>query len=431
MADAAAQRADAWGREADAALARAVAATMRTHLGECSPDELERLARQALPLLEAADDDDGLVSVWRALGLAATMRARFADWAEASEEALVHARHAGHAVVGSFYVAVPLAMGPMPASEALTKLDALVGGQPHAGDLIMRAGLLAMLDQIEEAWAVAVPAEERLRELGFDTAGGVWLGEIAEIAADHQAAARYFREACDALEASGNTAVLSTYAPRLGRVLCALGRYDEAEPLAAKGRELGDPEDVMTQQAWREAQALVHSARGRNAEAERLAREAVEFGLRTDSPLLRGDALATLAEVLDNADRRDEAVMSSVRRSPSTNASRSSRSPATSGNGSSRSRRRWREASWPPPASVWIFSGSSARTTILRISRFDRHSDLLSAETAQLPDNRFRHPKANYRGLGFSCCMRDLSSCRRASERPSAAGASFSTIEIE
>ncbi len=309
VADAAAQRADAWGREADAALARAVGATMRTHLGECSPDELERLARQALPLLEAADDDDGLASVWRALGLAATMRARFADWAEALEEALVHARHAGHAVVGSLYVAVPLAMGPMPASEALTKLDALVGGQPHAGDLIMRAGLLAMLDQIEEAWAVAVPAEERLRELGFDTAGGVWLGEIAEIAADHQAAARYFREACDALEASGNTAVLSTYAPRLGRVLCALGQYDEAEPLAAKGRELGDPEDVMTQQAWREAQALVHSARGRNAEAERLAREAVEFGLRTDSPLLRGDALATLAEVLDNADRRDEAVM--------------------------------------------------------------------------------------------------------------------------
>ena len=41
--------------------------------------------------------------------------------------------------------------------------------------------------------------------------------------------------------------LLSTYAPKLGRSLCELGRYDEAEPLAELGRELGDEGDYVTQ----------------------------------------------------------------------------------------------------------------------------------------------------------------------------------------
>jgi tetratricopeptide (TPR) repeat protein len=309
LADAAAERADAAGDEANAALARTVGAATRLNGGQCSLDELERRAQEALPLLEAAGDGDGLASAWHALGLVANVRVRCADWAEAAEQALLHARRAGHAVVGSWRVAVPLALGPMPASEALAKLDALVGGQPHPGDLMLRGGLLAMLDRIDEAWAVALPAAERLRELGFGASGGVWLGEIAMIAGDYPGAAKYYQNACDAMEASGSTSLLSTYAPRLGCVLCALGRYDEAEPLAARGRELGDPEDVMTQEVWRGAQALVISARGYHDEAEQLAREAAEFALRSDSPLLRGDALSILAQVLDNAGRRDEAAI--------------------------------------------------------------------------------------------------------------------------
>lgn len=210
--------------------------------------------------------------------------------------------------MGSSRLCVPLAFGPTPASESLVKLDALVGGQPHPEDLMLRGLLLAMLGRIEEAGAVAVSAAERSDELGFGAAGAVWLGEIATLAGDHESAARYLRSACDALEASGDRGVLSTCAPRLGRVLCALGRYDEAEPLAAKGRELGDPEDIATQKEWREAQALVHTARGQHDTAERLAREAVEFALQSDSPLWRGEALANLAEVLETANRRDEAA---------------------------------------------------------------------------------------------------------------------------
>ena len=53
----------------------------------------------------------------------------------------------------------------------------------------------------------------------------------------------------------------------------------------------------MTQYAWRQVQALVHSARGEHAEAERLAREAVDFSLRSDSPLGQGGAFFDLGKV--------------------------------------------------------------------------------------------------------------------------------------
>ena len=172
---------------------------------------------------------------------------------------------------------------------------------------MMRALLLAMLDRMDEAWSVALPAEERLRELAFAT-GGAWLGEIAVLAGDYEAAASYLRDACDAVEAIGNEGELSTYAPMLGRVLSKLGRHDEAELFARRGRELGHQEDIMTQHGWRQTQALVSSARGQHAEAGRLAREAVDLSLRGDSLLKQGEALSDLAEVLEAAGRRDEAA---------------------------------------------------------------------------------------------------------------------------
>ena len=257
----------------------------------------------------SAEDDDGLAHVWNALAWVANMRQRYEDWAQAIETALRHIRRAGRPVSGgsTMMLAVALAHGPRPAGEALTALDAVLGDQPYAGSLVLRGLLLAMLDRVEEAWAVALPAAERVREFGMANIGE-FLAEIALVSGDSETAAAYLRDACDALEAIGNSGELSTYAPTLGRVLCKLGRYHEAEPLAQRGRELGDPEDVLTQQAWRQTQSLVHSARGQHAEAERLAREAVEFSLLTDSPLHQGSALCDLAEVLAAAGRRGEAA---------------------------------------------------------------------------------------------------------------------------
>ena len=93
----------------------------------------------------------------------------------------------------------------------------------------------------------------------------------------------------------------------LGRSLCMLGRYDEAEPLAQLGRRLGDAQDALTQALWRQVQAIVDARRGRHDEAERLAREAVEIAERIDALNWQGDALCDLAEVLEAAGNRDQA----------------------------------------------------------------------------------------------------------------------------
>ena len=219
VAEAAAARAATTADAVDAALARTVAALAVRAAGRGSFDEVERAAREALPVLEAADDEDGLVHVWYALAWVGNMRSRHEDWAEAMETGLRHVRRAGHPVQGWFAVmlAVPLALGPRPASEALATLDAALADQPYAGCVLVRALLLAMLDRIDEAWAVALPAEQRVRGLGLAT-GGEWLGEIALVAGDSEAAADHLRDACAALEANNNLLELSTYAPMRGRV---------------------------------------------------------------------------------------------------------------------------------------------------------------------------------------------------------------------
>jgi class 3 adenylate cyclase/tetratricopeptide (TPR) repeat protein len=307
VADDAVRRAERAGDEAVAALARTAAAVARMAALQTTSEEIERQAREALSLLEAAGDDDGLAYVWSSLARVAHMRARHEDWVRASEQAAGHARRAGHAVQGGWLLATPFAVGPWPAREALAKLEALSPDQPHPGDLLVRGVLLAMLDRIDEAWEVALSAAARGREFGF-TWAETSLDNIAEFAGDLQARESYLRQACEKLEASGRTNQLSTYAPRLGRVLCALGRYEEAEKLARKGRELGLPEDLVTQFEWRRVQALVHSARGEHAEAEQLARESVRFAFETDSPVWQGQALCDLGEVLEAAGQRDEAA---------------------------------------------------------------------------------------------------------------------------
>src|SRR6185369_6100904 len=74
VAEAAVERAEIAGDEVDIALARTVFAAARLNYDRGSADEIERLGHQALPLLEAAGDDDGIARVWVGLAWAANMR---------------------------------------------------------------------------------------------------------------------------------------------------------------------------------------------------------------------------------------------------------------------------------------------------------------------------------------------------------------------
>jgi class 3 adenylate cyclase/tetratricopeptide (TPR) repeat protein len=308
MAEAVAERARASNDPRGEATARVAAAYHRLALAAAgSVDKLEALAREALPLLEEAGDHDGLVRVWFALGFGvAITRGRHEEWAQAAEQAIYHARLIGRP--GLFNLPGALLHGPRPTDEALRTLDTLIGDDLHPVPRLIRAGLLAMLGRFGEAWTIAHEASRRYRELSADAFDDFPLAVIATLAGDHEAAARHWRVWCNRLEERGDRSQLSTMAPWFGRSLCMLGRYDEAEPLAQRGRELGNEEDVVTHMLWRQVQALVCSHRGQHEEAERLAREAVAIAERTDGLSMQGDTLCDLAEVLENAGRPQEAA---------------------------------------------------------------------------------------------------------------------------
>jgi class 3 adenylate cyclase/tetratricopeptide (TPR) repeat protein len=308
VADAAAERARELDDPVGEALARVVAAEAHVHFA-ADPDigELERRCREALPLLEQKGDHLGQARVWSALGVGVSnMQGRLEEWTQAALRAVEQWRLAGRPPMGLGGLPTALLFGPRPADEALRVLDEVAGPDLFSVAL-RRAGLIAMLGRFDEAWALALPAAERARDLNGDDAADFALGEIAALEGDHGAAAEWFRRACLAFEARGNRALLSSFAPKRGRSLCELGRYDEAEPLAEQGRELGDERDYVTQMYWRQVKALVLAHRGEHREAERLARESVQVTEATDGLNDQADAYYCLSRVLAEAGRSNDA----------------------------------------------------------------------------------------------------------------------------
>jgi tetratricopeptide (TPR) repeat protein len=168
--------------------------------------------------------------------------------------------------------------------------------------------LLAMLDHFEEAVPLARESNERQRELDGRLIGENRLAEIARMAGDHEAAARHLQTLCEWLEERDQLGLLRTYVSLLGRELCALGRFEEAETAALRGRELTDQTDPLSSHLWQQVQALVLADRGEHADAERLARDAVAGVEQTEGLTFQGDAWCDLAEVLHAAGRDEEAA---------------------------------------------------------------------------------------------------------------------------
>jgi len=88
----------------------------------------------------------------------------------------------------------------------------------------------------------------------------------------------------------------------------ALDQLDEADAWARRAEELGSSDDADKEMLWRRVRAKVFARRGKHADGERLALEAVAIGDETDRLDAQGDAYADLAEVLLLAGRAEEAA---------------------------------------------------------------------------------------------------------------------------
>ena len=311
-------RAEDEGDPVAAVYARALAAYARVHLVEISTDEQERLAQEALTLLEAAEDHAGLAEVWSTLANGVyELTGRYLEQEYAAEQMLHEAALAGQSLTGPGMLSMALLYGPRPVREALRRLEASIGANSAPAETVLhdhpvaalaRAQMFAMDDRLEDARTLAAAAIETFRERG-DL--GPYISPVAEIemlAANYESAEEHLQVAYDFYSTHGLPAFAASAAAMRARALCWLGRYSEAEQLAKKGRDLAHASDAFTQACWRQAAALVHTARGDLDGAERVAREAVVFTQKTDSPGFQGDAFYDLAEVLAAADRRAAAV---------------------------------------------------------------------------------------------------------------------------
>jgi ATP/maltotriose-dependent transcriptional regulator MalT len=121
---------------------------------------------------------------------------------------------------------------------------------------------------------------------------------IELLAGDAAAAEHELRTGYRMLEEIGDVHVRPTIAAYLAAVLAQEGRSADAEELAHFAESHAWEDDIVTQVMWRVACAQVRAPAGEAAEAERLAREAVELAAPTDFLDLQATALLSLARIL-------------------------------------------------------------------------------------------------------------------------------------
>ena len=277
--------------------------------------KLERLIEEVRPTLEAIGDHYALYALHAADEYVTANRLQRGAQLVAIERASYHAHLAGlpHLATRMLrFEAAARYYGNVPFSEFLAWLEEREELGSNWRLRHWRAVTLGMLGRFEEARPILTQFFRVLEESGDVMNLGQYLATSATrfelLAGNPAAAVSHAEEGCRLLEKVGERSLLSTCYCELAEALYALGRLDEADTYARKGRELGDIDDLVNQFTSRQIQAKVLARRGGYAEAETLAREAIALVDSTEGLRGQGDARCDLAEVLEHAGRRDEAI---------------------------------------------------------------------------------------------------------------------------
>jgi class 3 adenylate cyclase len=296
-------------RELRARLARALVA----YLAESTPaDELRPLAAEALEVFETLQDDRALADAWEVASASEHSALRWRAVKLAVERMLEHAERVGDRLLADAARAkllAPYMYGPFPVEEAIAWNKS--NPSEHPFWLANLGQLEAMRGNFAVARDLCGRAQEQARERGQLLIFGGASMEAAEVellADDAERAAEVALEGVDTLEQLGEHGWLSTVAGWAAEALYRLGRDEEAWRMTDKADAAGSAQDVITQMLIRQVRAKILARRGDLDEAERLAREAVELALPTDSPEAKAASLRDLAIVLIAAGKRGEAL---------------------------------------------------------------------------------------------------------------------------
>jgi tetratricopeptide (TPR) repeat protein len=272
--------------------------------------EVERETARAIPIFEAAGDDRALAKAWRLLASVHGRTCRFEEEAKAGHQAMEHARRAGdrrQELRSAAALAMSRVYGPTPVPDALAECERVLEearGDRRAEGLVL--GSLARLHALAGDFERARDAYRRARAVLEDLGSNVLAASLSLdshavelLAGDPAAAERELRRDYDALDRMGEKYLLSTIAGLLAQVLCAQGRYEEANEMCMITASVAAEDDAQSQALWRSVRAKVLARRPGDADrAVALAREAVEILRSTDAIVWQADALVDLAETL-------------------------------------------------------------------------------------------------------------------------------------
>jgi class 3 adenylate cyclase len=282
---------------------------------DASVEDLETLAAEAIPELEAAQDVIGLCDAWISRLTVYHSRMQWETKRLAAEKALEYAEIAGNEHRKDFLLPQLVNaryFGTTPAGEVIAWIDEQrAAGRRHFALAVHRAQALAMLGRVEEARTAHIEHHRRVAEYGAGVPIAISCNMRAEIelmAGDPTAASEWGAEACRRMEEMGHTSWLSTMLAQRGHALFELGQPDDAFVAAERGRELGADDDLATQTHWRRVEAKVLASRGDGEQAVALAREAIELVDTTDMLDAQGEARLDLGIVMELLGKRDEAA---------------------------------------------------------------------------------------------------------------------------
>ena len=309
-------RAGAGGLDGITARGQLNAAFLRLYTDPAGTEDLVTTAKEALPVFERLEDDEGLAQALWLIALADWNRCRVGRAEELLERALVHAeraddRHWRERITTMYGLST--VSGPTQAEDALLRcaelLDRTRGARGTEALLTAYSAVLeAMRNRFDAGREKAARGSSILEDLGLriTAAGSCYFAARVELLADEpDRAEEIARSALDTLETLGETVNSAVVATLLAESLCRQGRFDEAYTVTETSERLAWPDDFHAQVGWRAARAQAYSGRGEAQRGEELAREAIALLEGADDLDLRGDAFVALGTTLSGAVRRD------------------------------------------------------------------------------------------------------------------------------
>jgi tetratricopeptide (TPR) repeat protein len=206
-------------------------------------------------------------------------------------------------------------LGPTPVDIAIERAHHFL--RESEGDRLLTASilsslavLLAMRGEFDDARARWARAQTLWDDLGMALRRAIRAIDASTIellAGDVEAAEQELRTGYGMLEEVGDVHLRPTVAAYLAATLIQVDRSAEAEEFAHFAESHAWDDDIVVQVMWRVARGQISAGAGATAEAEHLAREAVELAAPTDFLDLQATALLALARVLRETGSPDAA----------------------------------------------------------------------------------------------------------------------------